>query len=996
LLAAADELATDSAGAEELIKRHQELATEIDTRSDAIAAVRAFGKRLIESAIYPEVFPPSWRHTIFLCIDDVGQEVQGKLDTLTAELAALGARMKARREQLEQCRSLQAFNHLAELAEAWITARAAAIASEEVGSSLEGVATWQKKHTDFEKSLAAQREKINEVAGEATRLGGGGHYAAADVAARSAVVAARWTQLEQLSDARKVRLDEAQQLQQFLRDADEAETWMAEKIQTASDPSYKDASNLQGKLQQHQAFQAEVAANEERVKKVVAFGEEQLAGAHGAADAPVVTPRLETLRSQWARLQELSADKLVKLQAAREQQQYNHGVEDIEFWLGDVELLLASKDLGKDLAGVQNLLKKHGSLLADIEAHRARVEAIAAQAALFAREGHFDAAAITARQDVIAARYTQAQATAAARGTQLAAALALQQCLRDLGDEESWVREKEHTAASGDYGKDLTGVQSLQKKHQTFEGELAGHAAHVAEVVAAARRLASGGHYAAATLTEQADVLDRSWTALQKLARQRHGKLAQALSFQEFSADLAEEESWVAEKSRVLASEEQPDTLSGAQGLLKKHAAFEAALGEHTERGAALAAAGTALAAGGAHFQAAAIAAGCVALQAHLGELAAAAAARATALQASLRCLRFAREADSIEAWIADKEPLARSDETGRDLPSTRSLLGKHDALEAALAAFQERLALFAQPKGETGEAAVADEAATGQRRAAVLARWDALKAAAAGRGVRLLAEQKRLQEIEDLLLAFAKKASQFNSWFENAEEDLTDPVRVNSLDEIAASQAQHDAFLATLAGAKADFEMLRSLDATIKAHLVAKNPYTWFTIETLDLSWTNLTGVIKDRGEDLAAEHRRQEDNEQLRLQFAGHANEFHVWLVQVRAALVDGSGKLEDQFTAIQARNAEIVAEKAALKKIEDLGVKMEEAFILDNKHTEHSTVGLAQQWDQLEQLGMRMQHNLEQQIKVGFFKKNIFMGVGLVGFLQVAGVFSCYMWR
>jgi len=32
----------------------------------------------------------------------------------------------------------------------------------------------------------------------------------------------------------------------------------------------------------------------------------------------------------------------------------------------------------------------------------------------------------------------------------------------------------------------------------------------------------------------------------------------------------------------------------------------------------------------------------------------------------------------------------------------------------------------------------------------------------------------------------------------------------------------------------------------------------------------------------------------------------------------------------------------------------------------YTEHSTVGLAQQWDQLDQLCMRMQHNLEQQIQ------------------------------
>ena len=33
--------------------------------------------------------------------------------------------------------------------------------------------------------------------------------------------------------------------------------------------------------------------------------------------------------------------------------------------------------------------------------------------------------------------------------------------------------------------------------------------------------------------------------------------------------------------------------------------------------------------------------------------------------------------------------------------------------------------------------------------------------------------------------------------------------------------------------------------------------------------------------------------------------------------------------------------------------------------DRYTEHSMVGLAQQWDQLNQLAMRMQHNLEQQI-------------------------------
>lgn len=55
-----------------------------------------------------------------------------------------------------------------------------------------------------------------------------------------------------------------------------------------------------------------------------------------------------------------------------------------------------------------------------------------------------------------------------------------------------------------------------------------------------------------------------------------------------------------------------------------------------------------------------------------------------------------------------------------------------------------------------------------------------------------------------------------------------------------------------------------------------------------------------------------------------------------------------------------------KRQLTKIEDLGDNMEDALILDIKY---STIGLAQQWDQLYQLGLRMQHNLEQQIQAKY---------------------------
>lgn len=230
----------------------------------------------------------------------------------------------------------------------------------------------------------------------------------------------------------------------------------------------------------------------------------------------------------------------------------------------------------------------------------------------------------------------------------------------------------------------------------------------------------------------------------------------------------------------------------------------------------------------------------------------------------------------------------------------------------------------------------------------------------------KLLEAQETHQHVENLFLEFAQRASQFNSWFENAEEDLTDPVRVNSLDEIKALREAHAEFLRSLAGPREKLDGLVDLDRRIKSYTTAHNPYTWYTVQTLNEMWATLENAIKERDRDLVDEARRQDDNEALRKQFAKSANDFSAWLAQTRSMLVDGTGTLEVQMAATKDRHEDILRKKTALKGIEDLGARMEEALILDNKYTEHSTVSLAQQWDQLEQLAMRMQHNLEQQIQ------------------------------
>merc|ERR1719493_483804 len=129
--------------------------------------------------------------------------------------------------------------------------------------------------------------------------------------------------------------------------------------------------------------------------------------------------------------------------------------------------------------------------------------------------------------------------------------------------------------------------------------------------------------------------------------------------------------------------------------------------------------------------------------------------------------------------------------------------------------------------------------------------------------------------------------------------------------------------------------------------------------MEALTDTWKNLQLIIKQRDAELAGD--------KLRKEFARHANAFYQWLTETRAQMMEGSGTLEEQLAAVGIKAHEVAGRASDLRKIEDLGAILEEKLILDNRYTEHSTVGLAQQWDQLNQLGMRIRHNLEQQIQV-----------------------------
>lgn len=65
------------------------------------------------------------------------------------------------------------------------------------------------------------------------------HYASKPIDEKRKQVLDRWRHLKEALIEKRSKLGESQTLQQFSRDADEMENWIAEKLQLATEESYK-------------------------------------------------------------------------------------------------------------------------------------------------------------------------------------------------------------------------------------------------------------------------------------------------------------------------------------------------------------------------------------------------------------------------------------------------------------------------------------------------------------------------------------------------------------------------------------------------------------------------------------------------------------------------------------------------------------------------------------------------------------------------------------
>lgn len=654
---------------ESQLELHQERKAEIDGRDEMFKELRSRGEELKANK------------------NSIAQDVSSTLKLLDDMRNNVRKEWQLKHEQLREAHELQQFKHQTDQIEIWLANKEAFLNNDDLGDSYTAIEALIKKHEAFEKLLNS--ESVNQLEHFAKQVIDKYPSKHSIIELNLEKVLARKENLLDQSENRKKKLQESFQLQQLLRSLYEVERWLHQKLQIALDENYLEPSNLQSKIQKHAVFHSELNANTSRVEAVIADGVRLVDAKHFASNE--IISQLELLENDWQKLQESSRNKKERLSEAYDALIFNRCLDEFNRWMDEVELHLTSEDYGKDLASVNNLLKKHELLEADVNRHSEVCDSITENDTKFFNSNHFMKDEIHEKAMVSIKRYHSLHEPMSIRHDNLEDSLHLHHFFRDAEDELQWLNEREIRSSSKDLGISLSSVQSLQKKHQALEAEILSQEPLILSLILRGQQMIRDGHFACEDIETLSNLLQNKLTNLRDLTSIRKLRLLDAVESQMFYVEANEADIWMKEKYTIFSSTDYGKDEDSVQLMQKKLDAvqrelntFSTSIGKVDKLASGLIERK--------HFDNENIKNKNEAVQKMYIELKTLAKQREIRLDESEKLFTFLREIEEVHEWIADQMAVTASEDYGEDVEHIEQLIVSFESFVLNLTANENRI----------------------------------------------------------------------------------------------------------------------------------------------------------------------------------------------------------------------------------------------------------------------------------------------------------------
>uniref|UniRef100_A0A4X1V167 Calponin-homology (CH) domain-containing protein n=1 Tax=Sus scrofa TaxID=9823 RepID=A0A4X1V167_PIG len=735
------------------LEEHQESKAELDSHKDSISLARSTGQRLLATG-HPST-------------PDIRQALAG----LDQELNSLERAWHEHQLQLHQALELQLVLSSVEHMESWLCSQEACAASEGLGDSLADVETLLWKHKVHEQDLEAQTEKITSLEATARRLHQGGHPKAQGALDRCQAMLLRKAALLERARTRRHQLEELRQLRAFLQDSYEVASWLREKSLMVLEEGWQDPVELQAQLRKQHNLQAELDTSVHHQQRLQTEGQRLLREGHPASET--IQERLQELSKLWEELQANCQRKAANLQEASEALRLRRSMEELDSWLGPVEVRLRAPIGSADQLGLDELLGSQGELEAAVDRQARRAQTLLGQAQASVREGPCLAQAMEEQAQRLLQRFDSLWEPLRERRMALEARSLLLQFLRDADEEMAWVQEKLPLVASRDCSQSLSALRHLQEKHQNLESEMSIHEALTRAVVGTGRKLVQAGHFAAGDVAARVQQLEDAMGRLQAEASQRRRWLQQAQEAQQFLTELLEAESWLEERGCVLNTEDVGQSAEATWAFLRQLEATRRDLNGFSVRIERLQQTAVLLESRRNPESPKVLAQMHSVRKTHSGLLQRAE-SRGQGLREQMQLHQLEREVLLLDTWLASRVATAESQDYGQDLEAVKVLEEKFDA-------FRKEVHSLGQAKVQ----ALRERAASLERaRSRIEAAWERLDGAVKVRTQNLTAARE--------VRGFEQVAAELQGWMQEKAALLARDAYGCSLSSVQTLQQRH------------------------------------------------------------------------------------------------------------------------------------------------------------------------------------------------------------
>ncbi|XP_023703245.1 spectrin beta chain isoform X6 [Cryptotermes secundus] len=647
---ASEDTPASLAEAEKLLNQHQSIREEIDNYTDDYAKMMEYGERITAE--------PSTQD------DPQYMFLRERLKALKDGWEELHQMWENRQQLLSQSLNLQMFNRDAKQAEVLLSQQEHVLSKDETPINLEQAENLIKRHEAFLTTMEANDDKINNVVQFAGRLCDEGHFAADKVHKKAENINERRNANRDRALLQMEKLKDQLQLHQFLQDCEELSEWVQEKNITAQDETYRSAKTVHSKWTRHQAFEAEIASNKDRLFHIQQAAEELVKEKPELAE--LIEPRISELGQQFDDLERTTKEKGERLFDANREVLLHQTCDDIDTWMNDLEKQIESEDTGTDLASVNILMQKQQMIETQMAVKAKQVSELETQAEYLQRTAPEKMDEIQMKKTQVEIRFEQLKAPLLDRQRQLEKKKEAFQFRRDIEDEKLWIAEKMPQATSTEYGNSLFNVHMLKKKNQSLRTEIDNHEPRIHLVCNNGQKLIDEGHEDALEFTQLIDDLLARWQQLKDAVENRRNKLLQSEKAQQYFFDASEAESWMSEQELYMMVEDRGKDEISAQNLMKKHETLELAVEDYADTIRQLGETARQLTSEQ-HPDSDQIAVKQSQVDKLYAGLKDLAGERRAKLDEALQLFMLNREVDDLEQWIAEREVVAGSHELGQD-----------------------------------------------------------------------------------------------------------------------------------------------------------------------------------------------------------------------------------------------------------------------------------------------------------------------------------------